>query len=65
MSNSTEMRRKMVPLYKAEDFFTGKKGARPVGRVSDPDRIGTALVDRETLFRLAAIRDRNNETDAV
>ena len=45
---------KKVPMYSAEDFFSGKKDAKPVGWMSDPDEIGPVLVDRETLFRLAA-----------
>ena len=29
-------KRKMVPMYSAEDFFSGKKDAKPVGWMSDP-----------------------------
>ena len=47
-----EKKRKMVPMYSAEDFFSGKKDAKPVGWMSDPDEIGPVLVDRATLERL-------------
>ena len=53
MSN-LEKKHEMVPMYSAKDFFAGKKGAKPVGRMSNPDAIGPLLVDRETLFRLMA-----------
>ena len=49
-------KREMVPVYSAAEFFSGKKGARPVGRMSNPDEIGPVLVDRETLFRLMVER---------
>ena len=55
MRNSKK-KREMVPMYSAKDFFTGKKGAKPVGRMSNPDGIGPVLVDRATLFRLMAER---------
>ena len=42
----------MVPMYSAADFFSGKKDAKPVGWMSDPDEIGPVLVDRATLERL-------------
>ena len=45
-------KRKMVPMYSAEDFFSGKKDAKPVGWMSDPDEIGPVHVDRATLERL-------------
>ena len=45
-------KRKMVPMYSAEDFFSGKKDKKPVGWMSDPDEIGPVLVDRATLERL-------------
>lgn len=38
--------REMVPMYSAEDFFAGKKDAKPVGWISNPDEIGPVLVDR-------------------
>ena len=55
MSNSKK-KREMVPMYSAKDFFAGKKGAKPVGRMSNPDGIGPVIVDRATLFRLMAER---------
>lgn len=45
-------KRKMVPMYSAADFFSGKKDAKPVGWMSDPDEPGPVLVDRATLERL-------------
>ena len=47
-------KRKMVPMYSAEDFFSGKKDAKPVGWMSDPDEPGPVVVDLATLERLAA-----------
>jgi len=55
MRNSKK-KRGMVPMYSAKDYIAGKMGARPVGRMSNPDEIGPVLVDRETLFRLMAER---------
>ena len=46
--------RKMVPMYSAEDFFSGKKAAKPAGWMSDPDEPGPVVVDLATLERLAA-----------
>ncbi len=43
-----------VSMCSAEDFFSGKKDAKSVGWMSNPDDLGPVLVDRETLFRLAA-----------
>lgn len=40
------------PLYSAEDFFAGKKDAKPVGWCSDPDRPGPLMVDFKTLQKL-------------
>ena len=42
----------MVPMYSAEDFFSDKKDAKPVGWMSDPDAPGLVIVDRATLERL-------------
>lgn len=47
-------KRENVPMYSAEDFFSGKKDAKPGGWMSNPDDFGPVLVDRETLFRLKA-----------
>ncbi len=46
--------RKMVPMYSAEDFFSGKKDAKPAGWMSDPDEPGPVVVDLATLERLSA-----------
>ena len=43
-----------VLMYSAKDFFSGKKDAKPVGWMSNPDDFGPVFVDRETLFRLKA-----------
>ena len=51
---SPKKKREMVPMYSAKDYFAGKKDAKPVGQMSNPDEIGPVLVDRETLFRLMA-----------
>ena len=51
--NTPKKKRKMVPMYSAADFFSGKKDAKPVGWMSDPDEIGPVFVDMETLKRLA------------
>ncbi len=48
-------------MCSAEDFFSGKKDAKPVGFMSNPDDFGPVLVDRETLFRLAAQTPRGKE----
>ena len=50
-------KRKMVPMYAAEDFFSGKKDAKPVGWMSDPDETGPVLVDLATLERLLPKRE--------
>lgn len=55
MRNSKK-KREMVPMYSAKDYFAGKKDAKPVGQMSNPDAIGPMIVDRETLFRLMAER---------
>ena len=38
--NTPKKKRKMVPMYSAADFFSGKKDAKPVGWMSDPDKSG-------------------------
>lgn len=45
-------KREIVPMCSAEDFFAGKKAAKPIGWMSNPDEIGPVLVDRATLERL-------------
>ena len=49
---TTKKKREMVPMYSAEDFFSDKKDAKPVGWMSDPDEPGPVVVDRATLERL-------------
>ena len=39
-------KREMVPMFSAEDFFAGKKDAKPVGWINNPDKVGPVLVDR-------------------
>ena len=51
-----QTKRKMVLMYSAEDFFSGKKDAKPVGLMSNPDDFGSVIVDRGTLFRLKAVK---------
>ena len=46
-------KRKMVPMYSAEDFFSGMTDAKPVGWTSDPDEPGSVIVDRASFERLA------------
>ena len=56
--------RKMVPMFSAEDFFSGKKDAKPVGWMSDPDAPGPVIVDRATLERLATEKQKKvDESD--
>ena len=50
--NTPKKKRKMVPMYSASDFFSGKKDAKPVGWMSDPDEPGPVIVDRKTLESL-------------
>ena len=45
-------KRKMVPMFSAADFFSGKEDTKPVGWMSDPDEPGPVIVDRKTLESL-------------
>ena len=45
-------KRKRVPMFSAADFFSGKKDAKPVGWMSDPDEPGPVIVDWKTLESL-------------
>lgn len=54
-------KRKMVPVYTAEDFFSGKKDAKPVGMMSDPDDIGPVLLDRKAWNRLFGDIDKKSK----
>ena len=51
-------KRKEMPIYSPNDFFSGKKDAKPVGWMSDPDECGSVLVDRVTLERLGVNRKK-------
>lgn len=50
--DNPERKRKTVPMFSAADFFSGKKDAKPVGWMSDPDEPGPVVVDRKTLESL-------------
>ena len=50
--DNPERKRKTVPMFSAADFFSGKKDAKPVGWMSDPDQPGPVIVDRKTLESL-------------
>lgn len=56
-------KRKRVPMFSAADFFSGKKDAKPVGWMSDPDRPGPVIVDRKTLESL--LGDQATGADAT
>ena len=50
--DNPERKRKTVPMFSAADFFSGKKDAKPVGWMSDPDEPGPVIVDLKTLESL-------------
>lgn len=52
--DNPERKRKTVPMFSAADFFSGKKDAKPVGWMSDPDQPGPVpvIVERKTLESL-------------
>ena len=52
----------IVQVRTIADFFAGKKDAKPVGWMSNPDEIGPVFVDLATLERMAAESRRRNET---
>ena len=60
-------KRKMVPMYSAADFFSGKKDAKPVGWMSDPDEPGPVILDRETWEKLVGVnlsgKDKTDDSD--
>ena len=60
-------KRKMVPMFSAADFFSGKKDAKPVGWMSDPDEPGPVILDRETWERLVGVnlsgKDKTDDSD--
>lgn len=53
--NAPKKKRKMVPMYSAADFFSGKKDAKPVGWMSDPDEPGPVILDRKSWEKLVGI----------
>ena len=55
-------KRKKVPMFSAADFFSGKKDAKPVGWMSDPDEPGPVFVDLKTLEGL--LPDKDSGADA-
>ena len=60
-------KRKMVPMYSAADFFSGKKDAKPVGWMSDPDEPGPVILDRKTWEKLVGVnlsgKDKTDDSD--
>ena len=60
-------KRKMVQMYSAADFFSGKKDAKPVGWMSDPDEPGPVILDRETWEKLVGVnlsgKDKTDDSD--
>ena len=60
-------KRKMVPMYSAADFFSGKKDAKPVGWMSDPDEPGPVILDQETWEKLVGVnlsgKDKTDDSD--
>ena len=54
--NTPKKKRKMVPMYSAEDFFSGKKDAKPVGWMSDPDEPGPVILDRKSWEELVGVK---------
>ena len=53
--NTPKKKRKMVPMYSASDFFSGKKDGKPVGWMSDPDEPGPVVLDRKSWEKLVGI----------
>ena len=54
--------RERVPLFSAADFFSGKTDAKPVGWMSDPDKPGPVILDRESWEKLVGIRPAGKST---
>ena len=57
----SKRKRKMIPIFAAEDRLAGNKDAKPIGWMSDPDEFGPVFVDMETLKRLATGTDKGEE----
>jgi hypothetical protein len=58
-------KRKIVPMFSAADFFSGKKDAKPVGWMSDPDQPGSVIVDLKTLESLMDDKTVGTGADAL
>ncbi len=58
-------KRKRVPMFSAADFFSGKKDAKPVGWMSDPDAPGPVIVDMKTLESLLDDKTVGTGADAL
>lgn len=54
---------KMVPMFSAADFFSGKKDMKPVGWMSNPDEPGPVILDRKSFESLAGGRIPCAEAD--
>ena len=63
--DNPEAKRKMVPMFSAADFFSGKEDAKPVGWMSDPDQPGPVIVDRKTLESLLDDKTVGTGADAL
>ena len=63
--NTPKKKRKMVPMYSAADFFSGKKDAKPVGWMSDPDEPGPVVLDRESWKKLMGITSSGKGPEMV
>ena len=61
--DNPKAKRKMVPMFSAADFFSGKEDAKPVGWMSDPDQPGPVIVERKTLERLEADKATGKGSD--
>lgn len=61
--NAPKRKRKMVPMYSAADFFSGKKAPKPVGWMSDPDKPGPIIVDLKTQESLLDDKAAGTSTD--
>ena len=63
--DNPKAKRKMVPMFSAADFFSGKEDAKPVGWMSNPDQPGPVIVDRKTLETLLGDKATGMGADAL
>ena len=63
--DNLERKRKMVPMFSAAGFFSGKEDAKPVGWMSNPDQPGPVIVDRKTLETLLGDKATGMGADAL